>query len=144
MLFRSRYSPGFYHFSVLTPIRPLFGIRPDNFFDTHPDSTIFRYSHSFEPFLVLVRTLFRYSHGFYLFPVLVGSLPFFCTRTYSIPFRYSPGQFFDTRTDSTISRYSPGFFHFSVHTVIRPFSRTRRDTFSILARILPFPGTHLD
>ena len=52
--------------------------------------------------------------------------------------------FLDTRTDSTFSRYSPGFCHFLILTQIRPFSITRRERFSILARILPFPDTHPD
>ena len=68
----SRYSPGFFHFSVL-----------------------------FNPFLILAQTVFRYSHGFYLFPVLTRILPFFGTHTNSTLFRYSPRQFFDTRRDST-------------------------------------------
>ena len=70
-------------------------------------------------------TVFRYSQGFYLFT-------------------YSPGQFFDTRTDSTFSRYSFEFCHFSVLTRIRPFSGTRQESFSILARILRSPSARLD
>ena len=113
----SQYSSGFYHFSVLTQIRPFAGTPQDSFSilvrilafpDTRPDSTIFRYSHRFDPF------------------------------------RYSLGQFFDTRTDSTFSRYSPGFDHISVLTHIRPFFGTRWDSFSILVRNISFPGTRPD
>ena len=70
----SRYSPGFYHFLVLTLI-------------LH--------------FSVLVRTVFRYAQGFYLFPVLARILSFSGTDPYSAIFRYSFGQSFGTRTDST-------------------------------------------
>ena len=110
----SRYSPGFYHFSVLTLIRPFscnsrywFSIfaRILPFPSILPDSTIFQYSHWFDHFPVLVRTIFWYSHGFYLFLVLARILSFL------------------------------------VLTLIRPFFCNRRDSFSILARILPFPGT---
>ena len=85
----SRYSHGFYYFSVLTLIRPFFCNRQDNFsiftrilrfLGTLPDSTIFRYSHLFDPSPVLVRTIFRYSHGFYLFPVLARILSHFGTH----------------------------------------------------------------
>ena len=71
-----RYSPGFYHFSVLTLIRPFFGTRPDSFSilarillfsSTRPDFTIFRYSHWLDLFSVLARIVFRYSHGFSFF-----------------------------------------------------------------------------
>ena len=167
----SQYSPGFNHFSVLTLIRLFSGTRRDTFSilarllplpSTRPDSTIFRYSHCFYPFPVFALTSCRYSHGFYLlrylhvfylFPVLGQILPFFVTNTDSTLFRYSPRQVVDTRTDSTFydtctystfSQYSARFYHFSVLTLIRPFSGTRRDTFSILARILPFPSTPPD
>ena len=81
----SRSSPGFYHFSVHTQIRPFFGTRRDSFTilerilhfpGTRPDSVIFRYSHRFDPFSVLVGTFFDtrtdstfawYSPGFYHF-----------------------------------------------------------------------------
>ena len=43
--------------------------------------------------------------------------------------------------DSTFSRYSPGFYYFWVSTQIVPYSDTRPDTFSVLARFLTFPGT---
>ena len=46
--------------------------------------------------------------------------------------------------ESTFCRYSPAFYYFSVLTLIRPFSSTRPYSFSIVARILPFPGTRLD
>ena len=110
----SPYLPGFYHFLVITLIRPFFCNRRDRFtilarilpFPSNlPDSTIFRYSHTFDPFPVLVRTIFRYSHGFYLFPVLNRILLFFTTHNDS------------------------------------PFFCNRRDSFSILAWILPFPDT---
>ena len=106
------YSPGFYHFSVPTLIKPFFGTRPECFSilarilpfqGMRPDSTIFLYSHTDSSF-----------------------------------FRHSPGLFFDTRTDSTFSEYWPGFYHFSVLTLNRPFSGTRPDYFSRLARILLF------
>ena len=80
-------------------------------------------------------------YGFYLFPVLARIPPFFGAHTDSTLFRCSPGQFFDTRRDSTFSRYWPEFIHFSVLTLIRPFSGTRRDSFSILVLILLFPST---
>ena len=98
-----RYSHGLY----------LFWYSLEHFFDTPrdlplpgnlPDSTIFRYSHRFDPFPILAGTVFRYSHGFYLFPVLARILPFFGTHTDSTLFRYLPGQFFYTRTDSTFLR----------------------------------------
>ena len=145
-----RCSFGFYHFSVLTLIRRFSDIRRHKlsilarilpFPGTRPDSTIFPYSHCIDPFPVLVGRIFQYLHGFYLFPVLIRILPFFGTHTHSTLFQYSPGHFFDTRTDSTFSRYSPRFYHFWVLTLIRPFSYTCPDTFSILARILPFAGT---
>ena len=55
------------------------------------------------------------------FPVLARILPFF-----------------GTHTDSTLFRYSPGFYHFFVLTLIRSFSATRPEIFSILARNVPF------
>ena len=130
----SRYSPGFYQFSVLTQMRPFFGTRRESFSilvmilpfrGTRPDSTNFWYSQWFDPF-----------------PVLVGNV-----------FRYSPEQFFDTQTDSTFSRYSPGFYYFSVRTQIRPFPVLDGTIFRysyrfyllpVLPRILPFFGTHTD
>ena len=130
----SRYSPGFHHFSVLTQIRPFSGSRRDRFSKvarilsfpgTRPNSTVFQYLHRFNPFPVLAGTVFRYSHGFYLFPVLAHILPLFGTHTDSTIFRYLLRQFFDTRTDSSFSRSWPIFYHFSVLTQIRPFSRTR-------------------
>ena len=75
----SRYSPEFNNFSVLTSILPFFGTRQDSFSvlalippfpGTRRNSIIFRYSHRFYHFSVLVRTIFRYSHGFHFFPVL--------------------------------------------------------------------------
>ena len=93
---------------------------------------------------MLTRTVFRYSHGFYRFPVLPRNLPFFDTQTDSTRFRYSPGQFFETSKDSTFSRYSPEFYHFLELTEIRPVSGTHRESFSIVAWILPFPLTRPD
>ena len=120
-------------FSVLARIQPFPG--------TRSDSTMFRYSHYFDPFSVLDGIVFPYSDGFYLFQVLAKILLFFGTHTDSTLLRYSSGQCFDTRMDSTFSRYSPGFYHISVLTLIRPFICNRRDSFSILARILSFPGS---
>ena len=73
---------------------------------TRPGSTIFLYSHRFDPFRVLAGTVFRYSYGFYPFPVLARILPFSGTHTHSTVFRYSSGQLFGTRTDSKIGRAS--------------------------------------
>ena len=42
--------------------------------------------------------------------------------------------------DSTISQYSPEFYHFVVLTLILPFFGTRSDRFSVIVRILLFPG----
>ena len=116
-----RYSNGFYlfqvlariyHFSVHTQIRPFFGTRRDSlsilerilpFPGIRPDSIMFRHSHRFDPFSVLVGTVFPYSNGFHLFQVLARILSFFGTHTDSTLFRYSSEQFFDTRTDSTFS-----------------------------------------
>ena len=53
-------------------------------------------------------------------------------------------QFLHTRTDSAFFRYSLGLYHFSVLTLIRLFSGTRPDCFSILARIHHFSDTRLD
>ena len=111
------YSPGFYHFQVLTLILPFFGTRPDRF-------------------SVLAQIL--------PFPVLAQILQFSGTHAGSTIFRYPSGQYFRTRTDSTFSRYSPGFYHFQVQTLSHPFFGTRPDGFSVLARILPFPDTRPD
>ena len=149
----SRYSPGFYHFSVLLQIRPFFGTRREGFLTlarilpfpgTRPDSNVFGYSHRFDPFPVLMGTVFGYSHGFYLFSVHAPILSFFGTPTDSTLFRYSWEQLLLTRTDSTFSRYSPGFFHFSVLPQIRPFFGTCGGNFWLPARILAFPGTRPD
>ena len=127
----SRYSPGFYHFSVLTQIRPFSGTRRESFSilarilpfpGPRPYSTIFRYSHRFDLFSVLhlegfsifARILifrdtrpdscnFQYSHRFDPFPVLTRILQFFGTHTDSTLFHYSPEQLFDTRTNSAFS-----------------------------------------
>ena len=83
-------------------------------------------------------TVFRCSHGCYLFPVLARILAFSDLDTDSTIFCYSSGMFFGTRPDSTFSRYSPGFYRFQLLTLILPFFGTRRHSFSVLARILPF------
>ena len=130
----SRYLPGFYHYSVLTHIRPFSGTcwnsfliraRIVPFLGTRPNSVIFRYSHRFDPFQLLAGKVFRYSHRFNLFAVLARILPIFGTHTDSTFFRYTRGKFFDARTDCTFSRYSSGFCHFSILTQTRPFSLTR-------------------
>ena len=113
----SRYTPGFYPFSVLPHIRPFSGTR-------------------WNSFLILTRIL----------PFL-GTCPdlsFYGTPTDSTLFRYSWGQLLVTRTDSTFSQYSLGFYHFSVLPQIRPFSGTRGDSFWLLTRIPHFPGTRRD
>ena len=119
----SRYSPGSYHFSVLTQIRPFSSTHRDIFSTlarilpvpgADSNSAIFRHSHRFDPFSVLAETVFRDSYEFYLFPVLIRTLPFFGTYTYSTLFWYSPGQFFDSHRDSNFSRYSHRFDHFSI------------------------------
>ena len=117
-------------FSILARILPFSGTRLDSF--------IFRYSHWFDPFPVVVGTIFRYSHGIYLLLVLARILPFFDIHSKSTLFRYSQGQVFITGTNFTFFGNSPGFFHFSVFTPIRPLSGTRRDTFSKHSRFLPF------
>ena len=158
----SRYSPGFYYFSVLTLIRPFFRNRRDRFSilarvltfpGTLPDSTIFRYSHWFDPFPVLVRTIFRYSNGFYLFPVLARILlfsvltlsrPFFGNSwdNFSIPSRILP--FPGTLPDTTIFRDSHWFDPFPV--LVRTIFRYSHGfyLFPVLARILLFFGTNID
>ena len=60
--------------------------------------------------------IFRYWHWFYPFPILVR----------------------------IVFLYYPGFYFFLVLTLILPFSQTRQDSLSIVARILPFLGTRLD
>ena len=110
----SQYLPGFYHFPVLTQILP--------FSDTPLDS-----------FFVLARIL--------PFPGTPLILPFSSIHTDSTFFRKSSREFFNSGTESTIPRYSSGFYHFPVLTLILPFSVTRTDSFSIVAQILPFPGT---
>ena len=113
----SRHSPGFYHFPVLTLILP--------FSETRPES-----------FSIVARIL----------PFL-GTRPYFIvfgTHTNSTLFRNSSGQFFKSGMDSSFSRHYPGFYHFPVLTLILPFFETRSDSFSIVAQILPFPGTRPD
>ena len=147
---------------VLTRILPFFGAHndwtifwypPEQFFDTRTDSTFPRYLQGFDHFSVLTSIgHFSCTHS-NSFSILARILLFFCTHPDSsifrrhidwTPFRYSSEQFFDTRTDSTFSSYSPGFFHFSVHTLIGPFFGTHSNSFSILAQIILFLGTHPD
>ena len=87
--------PEFFHYSVLTQIRPVSGTSQDNFSilarilhfpAARPDSTTFRHSHRFYPFMILAGTIFRYLDGFYLFPVLALILPLFGTHTDSTYF----------------------------------------------------------
>ena len=118
------YSPRYYHFSVLTLIRPFFGTCRDRF------SILARIL----PFSVLAWSVFQYSHGFYLFPVPARILPFFGTHTDSTLFRYSPRLFFDTRTDCTFSGHRRNFFSILTGIFLCP----------IISRILPFFGTHTD
>ena len=122
----SRYSQGFYHFLVLTLILPFFETRPDRF-------------------SIVAQIL--------PFPVTRPDSTIFSSHIDSALFRNLYGQFFNSGTDSTFSQYSPLFYHFSVLTLILLFSDTRPDSFSIVARILPFlvlarilqfSGTHID
>ena len=75
----SGYSPEFYHFSMLTQIRPFSGTPRESF------SILTQ----IRPFSVNRRESFRYAHGLYLFQVLTLILPFFDTRTDLTLFRYS-------------------------------------------------------
>ena len=119
-----RYWPGFNNFPALTLILPFFRTGPDSFSllarirplaDTGPDATIFRYSHSFYHFSVLVRTVFgtrrnstfsRYSTGSNNFPALTLILPSFRTGqdSFSVLARIPP--FAYTGPDSTFFRHS--------------------------------------
>ena len=148
----SGYSPRFHYFSILTLIRPFSGTSPHSFSilgqilpfsGARPDSTIFRYS--------LIRPLFGARRD--SFSILAQIRHFLGTRPDSTIFQYSHS--FDTFSvlAVTVFRYSHGFYlfpvlarfyHFSVLTLIRPFSSTRPHSFSILGRILPFPGTRSD
>ena len=110
----SQYSHEFYHFSVLTQNRPFSG--------TSRDRLLIRARILTFPSTHPDSTIFRYSHRLDPFSVLTGK----------------------------VFRYSHGLYHFpvlaqillfSVLTEIRLFSGTRRDCFSIIAPILPFPGT---
>ena len=76
-----RYSSGQYFYAR----------RASTFSRYTPRSTIFWYSHRFDPFPVLPGADCRYSDGFYLFPLLAWILPFFGTHTDSTLFQYSPG-----------------------------------------------------
>ena len=151
----------FYLLLVLTLILPFFGTHTDSTLFRYSVGTIFRYSHGFYLFPVLARILpfFGTHTDWTLFQcspkqfsgtrtdstfLLARILPFLDSHMYWTFFRYSPAQFVDARTNSTFSRYSLGFYHFSVLTLIGPFSGTRPIRFPILARILPFPDTHTD
>ena len=130
----SRYTLGFYHFSVLPQIRPFSGTCGDNFWllaqilpftCIRLDSTIFRYSHRFdldfgtrgECFLTLARILpfprtrsdstgFRYTHRFDPFSVLVGTVFGYSHGFYLIPVHARILSFFGTPIDSTLFQYS--------------------------------------
>ena len=145
-----RYSHGFYLFPVLARILAFSSTDTDStifwfswgqFFGTRMNFTFSRYSPGFYRFPVLVGTVFRCSHGCYLFPVLARILAFSDLDNDSTIYCYSSGMFFGTRPDSTFSRYSTGFYRFQLLTLILPFFGTRRHSFSVLARILLFPGT---
>ena len=148
-----RYSPGFYPFSSPSPSThsgpspilaqiPYFRHSPGfHLFGTRPNSTLSQYSpgpfSSTRPdstFSALTRILpFPDTHSD-PFSALARIPPFrHLPRFYH--FRYLPRfHIFSTLLDSTLSQYSLG-----------PFSGTRPDsTFPALARILPFPDTHLD
>ena len=88
-----------------------------------PGSTIFRYSHRFDPFPVLPCADCRYSDGFYLFSVLARILPFsvlvrilpiFGTHRDSLSILPQIVPFPGTCPDSTIFRYSQRFNPFPV------------------------------
>ena len=105
---------------------------------------MFRFSHSFYYFFVLVQTLFRHSHGFHLLPVLAWIQQ--CSGTHTDPtiFSYWFGLFFGTCTNSTFCRYTPSLTNAPVLTLILLFFRTGPDSFSALAWIPPFTGTRPD
>ena len=172
----SRHSPGFYLFSVLTLIRPFFcnrrywfsivaRILP--FLGTLPDSTIFRYSHWFSHFSILVRILIfsdwnwcgrsRKDHFYMSIWNICLQKNAFCfmqctcniSKMYVEYFQWYGGADYGGFHGwhhriwryiwGMFFRYSPGFYPFSVLTLILPFSETHPDCFSIVARILPFP-----
>ena len=122
-----RYSPGFNIFSLLTLILPFFRTGPDSFSalarippfaGTRPDSAMFRYSHSFYHFSVLVRTIFRYSHGFNHLPYSPG-FNNFPILTLILPLSVLV---------RTVLRYSHGFNLLPVLARIPPFAGTRPDS----------------
>ena len=124
-----RYSPTFYHFLVLTQIRPFFGNPRDSF------SILARIIH----FLVLAGTDCTFSGTRRnIFSILVGILPLPGNRPDSTLFRYSHRFHHFPVLARTVFRYSNGFYIFAVLTQIRPFFGDRRDSFSILARIIHF------
>ena len=141
----SRYSPGFYNFSVLTHIRPFSG--------TRTYSTRSRYSPGFYQFSLLTQIRPFSGTCRECFSIVARTLPFPGTRSDSTDFRYShrfdpfsvlAAKVFRYSHGFYLSRYLPGFCQFSVLTHIRPFSGTRQESFSILVGILRFPGTRPD
>ena len=127
----SRYSPGFYHSSVLTQIRPFSGTRRECFlmlarillfFNTPPDSTIFQYSDRFDPFPLFTGKDFRCSHGFYLFPGTHLDIFSILARIVPFPGTHPDSTIFGTPTDSSLFRYSRGQF-FDMMISISPISR---------------------
>ena len=138
----SRYSPESFHFPVLTLILPFFGTRTDSTFSRYlPRFYHFPVLTFILPFFGTLSNSFSVIGRILLIPVLARILPFSGTDPNSAIFRYSFGQCFCTRMDSTFSRHSPRFYHFPVLTLILPFFGTRSDSYSILARILLYPGT---
>ena len=85
----SRCAPGFYHFLVLTQIRPFSSTRRDSFFYTWRDSTFSRYLPGFYHLWVL--TLIRPFSGIHWdkFSILARNLPFAGTRPDSTIYQYS-------------------------------------------------------
>ena len=135
MLFRS--------FSVLARILRFVG--------TNTDCTLFRYSSGHVFGTRTDSTFSRYSPGFHHFSVLTLIVLSFDIRPDSFSVLTMDSTFlvlvwtvFGTPTNSTFSWYSPRFYHFAVLTLIVPSSDTRPTSFSLLARILPFHGTHSD
>ena len=105
--------------------------RIQQFSGAHIESTIFRYW-SGQFFGTRTDSSFsRYSPGFNNFLVVTLILPFFVlVRTV---FRHSH--------EFHLLLESPGFNNFLALTLNLPFFGTGPDSFSVLARIPPFPGT---
>ena len=148
----SRYSHGFYNFAVLTMILPFFNTRRNVFHSLH-GFYLCQCSPEFYHFalLTLILQFFGIRTDSFLalarilrFPGTRPDSSIFGTQADSTTFRYSSGQFFRTRTDSTFSRYSLKFYNFAVHKLILPYLGNRSESFSVLARILPFPDTRMD